>query len=97
MASNQPTNNITLTQKRNLTQGHGRYMPLREIAGKDAGGNVVGTEVWHDFKENRSHYAGDGWSNGPPSLPSGDPGGEPRCKPPSQVYRDKYERIFGHA
>lgn len=93
MHTSQPTRNVTLTQKRNLTQGYGRYMPLREAQGKDVNGNVVGAEVWHDFKENRSYYAGENWENAPPRLESGDPGGEPRCKPPSELYRQNYDRI----
>jgi hypothetical protein len=68
-------------------------MPLREIRGKDAQGNIQGPHVWHDFKDDKSHYAGDNWSQPPPGLPSGDPGGEPRCKPPSEQYRANYDRI----
>lgn len=89
----QPSVNLKASDKRNPTQGYQRYMPLREFTGKDATRQMHGPCVWHDFQTNRSFYAGDNWEHDPPRLPQGDPGGEPRCKPPSQAYRDGYAAI----
>ena len=88
--------NQPLSQKRNLTQGHQRYMALQEYQGKSADGQHIGTPAWHDFSTNATYDAGPNWSQPPPALPSGDAGAEPRCRPPSQAYRVKYAAIFGH-
>lgn len=85
--------NAPASAKRNPTQGYQRYMPLREFTGKDAQRQMQGPPVWHDFQRNRSYAAGENWEQAPPRLPSGDPGGEPRCQPPSKAYLERYDMI----
>jgi hypothetical protein len=89
----QPSVNMPAGSKHNPTQGYQRYMPLREFTGKDAQRQMHGPHVWHDFQTNRTYDAGPNWEQPPPRLPSGDPGGEPRCQPPSQAYRERYAWI----
>ena len=89
----QPSVNQPAHAKRNQTQGYHRYMPLKEFTGKNAKRELQGNCVWHDFGSNKSFDAGQNWEKAPPGLPSGDPGAEPRCQPPSEAYREHYELI----
>lgn len=89
--------NAPASAKYNPTHGFHRYMPLREFVAKDpVTRELQGPAVWHDFGENKTFYAGNNWEKAPPSLPTGDPGREPRCQLPSRAYREKYAAIFGH-
>lgn len=89
--------NITAQQKYSTT-GHQRFVPLRMFEGKnpiDRG--PVTREVWCDMHRGKIvGMGGKDWEQGPPELPSGDPGKELRCQSPSQSYRANYGAIFGH-
>ena len=93
--SNTGSVNETVGQKYSTT-GHQRFVPLREYDGKDAQGNHTGREAWVDMHTQKAYEGGPNWEKAPPLLPSGDPGRELRCRPPSRAYRDKYAKIFGH-
>ena len=84
--------NVTPTQKYS-TDGYKRFKALREFDGRDAHGNLVGREAYVDMHTLRAYPAGPNWQFDPPDLPSGDPGRELRCQPPSRVYRENFGKI----
>jgi len=90
--SNIRNQNQTVTQRYGESIGK-RYVPLKEYQGKDHHGNLIGQEVWHDFRSNTTLPAGPGWETPPPDLPSGDQGRLPSSLPPSEVYRQHYQAI----
>ncbi len=80
--------------------GFRRFWPMREAAGKDRTGKMQSREVFVDMLSGQGGNEKDvyvphehGWNASLPDLPSGDPGKQPIYEPPSQRYREQYDKI----
>ena len=77
-----------------------RFWEARQAVGKDAKGEMQYLESYIDMHSGqdggeKTFYTDydRGWNGAPPNLPSGDPGREAARLPPSQRYREQYEKI----
>jgi hypothetical protein len=90
--------NITVNQKVSEA-GHRRFWEMRQPIGKNAKGEMQYRECFVDMRsgqdgsEKRIISHPDGWDAKLPDLPSGDPGKQFAYQPPSQRYRDNYDKI----